>query len=178
MRALKRLRLMVFAELVVQTAMTVAPPRVCVLMAGLSWVLWLLMHHRCAAPPSQSPISLTQARWSCKPAINMTLHIHPPHILNTKLRLGRFPSLTYSPIPHPSKQKKKKTYWTLNRVAIPTKKGNSFQGFHTLKKINTTPRNPITSTPPQCHTPTPPSPSVLETGGLGLLPRLAEVSLG
>ena len=67
-----RLRLVVFAELMVQTVMTVAPPRVCVLMAGLSWVPWLLMHHRCAAPPSQSPISLTQARWGCKPAINST----------------------------------------------------------------------------------------------------------
>ncbi|KAK0147886.1 Charged multivesicular body protein 6 [Merluccius polli] len=30
----------------------------------------------------------------------------------------------------------------------------------------------------QCHTPTPPSPSVPETGGLGLLLQLVEVSLG
>ena len=30
-------RLVVFAELMVQLVMTVAPPRVCVLMAGLSW---------------------------------------------------------------------------------------------------------------------------------------------
>ena len=29
---------MVFAELMIQAVMTVAPPRVCVLMAGLSWV--------------------------------------------------------------------------------------------------------------------------------------------
>ena len=57
--------------------MTLAPPRVCVLMAGLSWGAWLLMPPRCAAPPSQSPISLTQARWGCKPAINNT---HPPHV--------------------------------------------------------------------------------------------------
>ena len=32
------IRQLVFAELMVQTAMPVAPPRVCVLMAGLSWV--------------------------------------------------------------------------------------------------------------------------------------------
>ena len=99
-------------------------------------VPWLLMHPRCAAPPSQSPISLTQARWGCKPAINNT---HPPHIPNTKLRLGRIPSLAYSPppppIPHPSRQKKKKTHtglWTglpylqknrtLYRVSIPKQK--------------------------------------------------------
>ena len=43
---------MVFAELMVQAAMTVAPPRVCVLMAGLSWVAMIALHHRCAAPPS------------------------------------------------------------------------------------------------------------------------------
>ena len=63
----------------VQAAMTVAPPRVCALMAGLSWVPWLLMHHRCASPPSQSPISLTQARWGCKPAINNTQSTHALH---------------------------------------------------------------------------------------------------
>ena len=44
----------------------------CVLMAGLGAMI-ALMHHRCAAPPSQSPISLTQARWGCKPATNNTL---------------------------------------------------------------------------------------------------------
>ena len=29
-------------------------------------------HHRFTAPPSQSPICLTQAGWGCKPAINHT----------------------------------------------------------------------------------------------------------
>ena len=72
-------RQVAFAELMVQAVMTVAPARVCVLMAGLSWVPWLVMHHRCAAPPSQSPISLTQARWGCKPAINNTHSTHTLH---------------------------------------------------------------------------------------------------
>ena len=161
----------------VHSAMPVAPPQVCVLMAGLSRVPWLLMHHRCAAPPSQSPISLTQARWGCKPAINSTHSTYTLHISNTKLRLGRIPSLAFPP-PPPSKQTEKKTHtglstglpylqktWTLFRIAIPKQKINN-------------PRNPTTSTPPQCHTPTPPSPSVPETGGLGLLLQLAEVSLG
>ena len=46
--------LMVYAEQVVYAAMTEALSSecVCVLIAGLSWVPWLLMHHRCAAPPS------------------------------------------------------------------------------------------------------------------------------
>ena len=43
-----------------------------------------LMHHRCAAPPSQSPISLTQARWGCKPAINNT---HSTHTLHNVLQV-------------------------------------------------------------------------------------------
>ena len=38
-----------------------------------------LMHHRCAAPPSQSPISLTQARWGCKPVINNTHSTYTLH---------------------------------------------------------------------------------------------------
>ena len=97
-------------------------------------VPWLLMHPRCAAPPSQSPISLTQARWGCKPAINNT---HPPHIPNTKLRLGRIPSLAYSPPPSPIQaDRKKNTYRTLNRVTIPTKKPDSLQG-HTWETPRT-----------------------------------------
>ena len=68
-------RQMVFAELVVYWSW-LSPLLECVCW----WLVypgvpWLLMHPRCAAPPSQSPISLTQARWGCKPAINNT---HPP----------------------------------------------------------------------------------------------------
>ena len=44
------------------TAMAVAPPRVCVDGWFILGAMIALMHHRCAAPPSQSPISLTQAR--------------------------------------------------------------------------------------------------------------------
>ena len=50
---------MVFAELMVQTVMTVS---VCVDGWFILGAMIALMHHRCAAPPSQSPISLTQAR--------------------------------------------------------------------------------------------------------------------
>ena len=42
---------------------------VCVLIAGLSWVPCL-----CSPTQPQSLISLTQARWGCKSAINHTLH--------------------------------------------------------------------------------------------------------
>ena len=114
-------------------------------------VPWLLMHPRCAAPPSQSPISLTQARWGCKPAINNT---HPPHIPNTKLRLGRIPSLAYSPPPPhpPSKQTgKKNTYRTLNRVTIPTKKNGLFTGFPYLNKNKQPPQPHYLHTSPGSH---------------------------
>ena len=53
---------MVFAELMVQTAMTVAPPRVCV----DGWfILGAMIAHApqvCSPPPAQSLISLTQTR--------------------------------------------------------------------------------------------------------------------
>ena len=48
-------------------------PSVCVDGWFILGAMIALMHHRCAAPPSQSPISLTQARWGCRPAVNNTL---------------------------------------------------------------------------------------------------------
>ena len=104
--------------------MTVAPPRVCVLMAGLSWVPWLLMHPRCAASPSQSPISLTQARWGCKPAINNTHSTNTLHISPTpNWGWGESPASLLPPPHPPSKQTEKKKH-------IP----DSQQGYHTYKK--------------------------------------------
>ena len=55
---------MVFAELVVQTPMTVAPPRVCVLMAGFIDIYRTLdVLQRSLERPHRSAI-LLQARWS------------------------------------------------------------------------------------------------------------------
>ena len=53
----------VLAELI-HSAMPVAPPRVCVCVDGwfILGAMIALMHHRRAAPPSQSPISVTQTR--------------------------------------------------------------------------------------------------------------------
>ena len=72
---------MLQAEPMLQAAMAVAPS---LSVCGDSWFILgamiALMHHRCAAPPSQSPISLTQARWGCKPAIN---HTHSTHTLHS-----------------------------------------------------------------------------------------------
>ena len=45
-------------------------------------------------------------------------------------------------------------------------------------KIQTTPKPHCLYTSPMSHANHPTSPSILETGGLGLLPRLAEASLG
>ena len=122
---------MLFAELMVQTAMTVAPPRVCVLIAGLSWVPWLL-----CTPGVQPHPARVQSVWLRpgeavnQPSAAHTLHIHPPHIPNTKLR-----------------------------VTIPTKKLDSFKGCHT-KKINTSPQIPLPPhLPSVTRQPHPPPPS-------------------
>ena len=56
-------------------------PSVCVDGWFILGAMIALMHHSCAAPPSQSPISLTQARWGCKPATNNTHSTHTLHSL-------------------------------------------------------------------------------------------------
>ena len=113
-------------------------------MVFWSW-LWLLLE--CVLMAGWFT-DWTLAGWGCKPAINNTLYKHPPHIPNTKLRLGILPRLLPPPHP-PSKQtekKKKKTHtglWTglpylqkkrtLYRVSIPK------------QKINTTPPTTLPS---------------------------------
>ena len=122
-------RQIVFAELVVYWSWQ------SLLLECVCWWLvypgvpWLLMHPRCAAPPSQSPISLTQARWGCKPAINNT---HPPLSPTPNWGWGESPA-SPTPPPHPpSKQTEKKTHTGLS-TGLPylQKKPDSLQGFHT-----------------------------------------------
>ena len=90
-------RLVVFAELMVNWSWR------WLLLECVCWWLvypgvpWLLMHPRCAAPPSQSPISLTQARWGCKPAINNTHSTNTLHsmLFTSHREIKRLMSLWY-----------------------------------------------------------------------------------
>ena len=79
-------RLVVFAELMVYGHDCGSSLSVCVDGWFILGAMITLMHHRCAAPPSQSPISLTQARWGCKPATNNTHSTNTLHNIFTSFR--------------------------------------------------------------------------------------------
>ena len=148
---------MVFAELMVQRSWLWLLLE-CVLMAGLSWLPWLLS---CTTGVQPHPARVQSVWLRPGEAINNTLHKHPPHIPNTKLRLGRIPSLAYPPQSPIQADRKKKTHTglstglpylqkkqTLSRVAIPK------------QKINTTPQPHYLHTSPVSHAnPPPPPPS-------------------
>ena len=98
--------------------MTVSLSWVCVVLPGLSWVPWLLCTTGVQPHPAQSLISVTEARYGCRPAINHTHTTYP----TLNWCWGESPASIYS-LPHPSKQKKKLVH-----------KLDSQHGYHTYTK--------------------------------------------